>query len=193
MCDKCETNETKPSDIEKEMNDSFLLNRKVFLYEGVSDSSAKDIIRRLMYLDSKSNEDITLFINSPGGVVTDGYAILDCMDAIKSDVITVVTGQAASMGAMIQSHGTKGKRYAWKNARIMIHQPSISGNMYCVTSDMQIQADEIEKMRTKLNKMLSNVTGQTLKKIEKDTDRDYYLSADEALKYGLIDFVENKL
>jgi len=192
-CPGCEEKEEKEKGgLEKQLAESFLKNRRVFLWGAVDDKSAKEVVARLLFLDSQSHDDIVLLINSPGGVITSGTAILDAMDAVKSDVVTVVMGQAASMGAVILAYGKKGKRYAWKRSRIMIHQPLISGTMYGPASDIQIQAEEMLRIRTELNQLLADASGKTLAQIEADTDRDHFLSSDEAKEYGLVDIVENK-
>lgn len=193
-CPGCEEKEEKEEKggLEKQLAESFLKNRRVFLWGAVDDKSAKEVVARLLFLDSQSHDDIVLLINSPGGVITSGTAILDAMDAVKSDVVTVVMGQAASMGAVILAYGKKGKRYAWKRSRIMIHQPLISGTMYGPASDIQIQAEEMLRIRTELNQLLADASGKTLQQIEADTDRDHFLSSDEAKEYGLVDIVENK-
>jgi len=177
--------------LEKQLAESFLKNRRVFLWGAVDDKSAKEVVARLLFLDSQSHDDIVLLINSPGGVITSGTAILDAMDAVKSDVVTVVMGQAASMGAVILAYGKQGKRYAWKRARVMIHQPLISGTMYGPASDIQIQAEEMLRIRKDLNQLLADASGKTLEQIEADTDRDHFLSSDESKEYGLVDIVEN--
>ena len=177
--------------LEKQLAESFLKNRRVFLWGAVDDKSAKEVVARMLFLDSQSHDDIVLLINSPGGVITSGTAILDAMDAVKSDVVTVVMGQAASMGAVILAYGQKGKRYAWKRARVMIHQPLISGTMYGPASDIQIQAEEMLRIRQDLNQLLADASGKTLAQIEADTDRDHFLSSDESKDYGLVDIVEN--
>ena len=156
-----------------------------FLCGEINDAMANIIISELLYLDSKSHEDIYLYINSPGGSVTSGMAIYDTMNYIKSDVKTICIGMAASMASVLLSSGTKGKRCALKNADVMIHQPL--GGMEGQASDMKIACERILKIKDKLNKILVQNTNQTLKTIEKDTDRDYFLSSKEALSYGLID------
>jgi ATP-dependent Clp protease protease subunit len=192
-CPGCEEKEEKDKGgLEKQLAESFLKNRRVFLWGAVDDKSAKEVVARLLFLDSQSHDDIVLLINSPGGVITSGTAILDAMDSVKSDVVTVVMGQAASMGAVILAYGQKGKRYAWKRSRIMIHQPLISGTMYGPASDIQIQAEEMLRIRTDLNQLLADASGKSLAQIEADTDRDHFLSSDEAKEYGLVDIVENK-
>lgn len=192
MCD-CKETAPKTPDLEKEVSESFLAKRQIFIWDAIDDKLAKEVVAKLLYLDSKNNDDITLFINSPGGVISSGCAILDAMDAVKSDIVTIVNGQAASMAAVIQAYGTKGKRYAWNRSRIMIHQPLISGRLHGVTADIQIQADEILRIRTEMNTVLARCTGKTIEQIEQDTDRDYFMSSEEALAYGMIDFVENKI
>lgn len=190
-CDKKPEEGSK--DLSKEMADSFLKRRKLFLFSGVDDKKAEELIKSLMYLDQQNQEDITLFINSPGGVISSGMAIYDTMKAIKSDVVTVVCGQAASMGAFLLSGGTKGKRFSWANSRIMIHQPLISGHMWGPASDIQIQAEEMLRIRTMLNKLLADQTGKTEEQIERDTERDNFMTAEEAKAYGLVDHVRNLL
>ncbi|MDR2592973.1 MAG: ATP-dependent Clp protease proteolytic subunit [Chitinispirillales bacterium] len=172
-----------------EMEEQFLNRRKVFLWGEVCDESAEEIVKKILFLDGVSSEDITLYINSPGGVISSGLAIYDAMCRAKSDVSTVVMGQAASMGAVLLCAGAKGKRFAWEHARVLIHQPLISGNMYGPASDIQIQAEEMLRTRENLNKILAAHTGQTLQKITEDTDRDYFMSADEAQEYGIVDKV----
>ena len=162
-----------------------LEDRILFLSGEINDQTANLIISELLYLDSKNHEDIYMYINSPGGSVTSGMAIYDTMNYIKSDVKTICVGIAASMAAFLLSSGKKGKRYALKNADVMIHQPL--GGMQGQASDMKIACERILKMKDKLNKILAKNTNQPLAKIKKDTDRDYYLTSEEAKKYGLID------
>jgi ATP-dependent Clp protease protease subunit len=165
-----------------------LKERIIFLGEAIDDYVANLIVAQLLFLSADDSEkDIYLYINSPGGVVTGGMAILDTMKFIKNKVHTICIGQAASMGAVLLAGGEKGKRFALPNARIMIHQPL--GGAQGQATDIQIQAQEIGRIKTSLNKMLADWTGQTVATIEKDTDRDFYMSAEEALKYGLIDEV----
>lgn len=175
----------------KEVEEYLARNRQVFLWGGVDDSTAEKLVKRMLYLDSKSHEDIVLFINSPGGVISSGLAIYDCMQAIASDVCTVVCGQAASMGAVLLAAGAKGKRYAWKHSRVMIHQPLIHGEMVAPASDIQIQAEEMLRIREVLNEILARHTGKTPEVIGKDTDRDKFLTAAEAAAYGLVDEVRD--
>lgn len=162
-----------------------LKDRIIFITGEINDHTSNIIISELLYLDSLSNEDISIYINSPGGSVTSGMAIYDTMNYIKSDVKTIVVGMAASMAAFLLACGTKGKRYALTNSEVMIHQPlgGVSGQ----ATDIKIAAERIVKLKNRLNEILAKKTGQTLKKIMKDTDRDHYMDAIEAKKYGLID------
>jgi len=163
-----------------------LKQRIIFLNSAIDDHIASLIVAQLLYLEAEDPEkDISLYINSPGGVVTSGMAIFDTMNYIKPDVSTICIGQAASMGALLLAAGTKGKRISLPNSRIMIHQPL--GGAQGQASDIEIAANEILSLRKKLNHILKEATGQPLKKIETDTDRNYFLSAEEALKYGIID------
>jgi ATP-dependent Clp protease protease subunit len=163
-----------------------LEDRIVFLNGEVNDLSANLVVAQLIYLEGKNpDKDIFLYINSPGGSVSAGMAIYDTMNYIKCDVSTICVGLAASMGALLLSSGTKGKRFALPNSDIMIHQPL--GGTQGQASDIAIQADQIMKTKKKLNKILSENTSQPISKVEKDTDRDHFMSAEEALKYGLID------
>lgn len=165
-----------------------LKERIIFLGTQVTDDIANLIIAQLLFLEADDpDKDITFYINSPGGSVTAGLAIYDTMQYIKCDIATLCMGQASSMGAFLLASGTKGKRHSLPNTRIMIHQPM--GGFQGQASDIDIHAKEILRMREDLNKMLVKATGQTMKKISKDTDRDYYMSAVEAKKYGIIDKV----
>ena len=169
-----------------------LKDRIIFISGEINDSLANQVVASLLYLDSLSHDDISLYINSPGGSVTAGFAIYDTMNFIKSDVATICLGIAASMGAFLLSSGEKSKRYALPNADIMIHQPL--GGTEGQATDIKIVADRIILLKKKLNKILAKNTCQSIKKIEKDTERDYYLSAKEAKEYGLIDLViQNKI
>ncbi len=165
-----------------------LKERIVFLGTPIDDNVSSLIIAQLLFLEAESSDkDIYLYINSPGGIITSGMGIYDTMNYIKPDVATICMGQAASMGAFLLSGGARGKRSALPNARIMIHQPL--GGVEGQASDIKIQSDEIIRLRTNLNKILAKNTKQTLKKIEKDTDRNFFMSADEAKNYGLIDTI----
>ena len=163
-----------------------LKDRIIFLGDDVSDVSASLIVAQLLFLESEDpDKDINFYINSPGGSVTAGLAIYDTMRHIKCDVSTLCIGMAASMGAFLLAGGTKGKRFAMPNAEIMIHQPS--GGARGQATDIQIQAERIIQMKQKLNQMLADNTGQPLSKIAEDTERDNFMSSQEALDYGLID------
>ena len=165
-----------------------LEDRIIFLSGEINDGMANTIVAQLIYLESKDmNKDISLYINSPGGSVSAGLAIYDTMQYIHCDVSTICIGLAASMGAFLLSSGTKGKRFALPNSEIMIHQPL--GGAQGQASDIKIQAEHILKIRDKMNRILSENTGKSVAEIERDTDRDNYLSAEEAQKYGLIDKV----
>ena len=174
---------------------SRLLNdRIIVLSEDVNDTSASLVVAQLLYLEGQDpDKDISLYINSPGGSISAGMAIHDTIQYIKCDVSTICMGMAASMGAFLLSSGTKGKRFALPNAEIMIHQPLIAGGqgggLSGQATDIKIHADHIVRTREKMNRMLSEYTGQPLEKVEQDTERDNFLSAQEAKEYGLIDEV----
>lgn len=182
-----------PTVIEKKYNGELafdlysrlLKDRIIFINGEITDITSNIIISELLYLDSINNEDIYIYINSPGGSVTAGMAIYDTMNYIKSDIQIVVVGIAASMAAFLLASGTKGKRCALENSEVMIHQPlgGVSGQ----ATEIQIAAERILKLKGKLNSLLAKNTGNSLKKIKKDTERDYYMNAKEALKYGIID------
>lgn len=164
-----------------------LESRIIFINGEINDSLSNLVISELLYLDSLNKNDIDIYINSPGGSVTSGLAIIDTMNFIKSDVRTIVTGMAASMASLILASGEKGKRCSLKNSEVMIHQPL--GNTSGQATDILIQAKRIENKKKLLNKMLSTLTGQTLKKVELDTERDTYLDSSKALEYGIIDSI----
>ena len=166
---------------------SRLLEDRIIMLSGeIDDAVANTVVAQLLYLEGKDpDKDISIYINSPGGSVTAGLAIYDTMNYIKCDVNTICIGMAASMGAFLLSSGTKGKRYSLPNSEIMIHQPL--GGAQGQASDIKIQADHIIKIKAKLNKILAENTGKDFAVVENDTDRDNYLSAEEALEYGLID------
>ncbi|GBF72328.1 ATP-dependent Clp endopeptidase, proteolytic subunit ClpP [Paenibacillus sp. 598K] len=169
-----------------------LKDRIIFLGSGVNDVVANSIIAQMLFLAADDPEkDISLYINSPGGSITAGMAIFDTMQYIKPDVSTICVGMAASMGAFLLTAGAKGKRYALPNSEVMIHQPL--GGAEGQASDIEIRAKRILKMRDKLNHILADRTGQPLERIEKDTDRDYFMSAEEAQKYGLVDKVIERI
>ena len=171
---------------------SRLLNdRIIFLSDEVNDVTASLVVAQLLYLEAQDpDKDVYLYINSPGGSITSGMAIYDTMNYIKCDVCTICVGMAASMGAFLLSSGAKGKRFALPNAEVMIHQPL--GGMQGQATDIKIHADRILKIKAKLNSLLSEQTGKPLDVIERDTERDNFMSADEALAYGLIDKVITK-
>jgi ATP-dependent Clp protease protease subunit len=165
------------------------VERILFLGQEVSDGIANSLVAQMLYLDSEdSSKPIYLYINSPGGSVTAGLAIYDTMQYVKSDVVTICVGLAASMGAFLLAAGTKGKRLALPHSRIMIHQP-LGGTSQRQASDIEIEAKEILRIKDMLNRSLAEMCGQPLEKVTKDTDRDYFLSAEEAREYGLIDRV----
>lgn len=168
-----------------------LEDRIIFITGEITDATANTVVAQLIYLESKNpSKDISLYINSPGGSVTAGMAIFDTMRYIKCDVSTICIGMAASMAAFLLSSGTKGKRYCLENSEVMIHQPL--GGAQGQASDILISANHIIKTRDKLNKLLSENTGQELSKISKDVDRDFFMTADEASKYGIVDKVIKK-
>ena len=162
-----------------------LKNRIILLSGEIDDNTANVVIAELLYLDSINNDDISLYINSPGGSVSAGMAIFDTMNYIKSDVSTICIGMAASMAAFLLSSGTKGKRYCLPNSEVMIHQPL--GGVQGQATEIKIVAERIIKLKNKLNQILSEKTNKKLSEIEKDTDRDYYMNSQEALEYGIID------
>ena len=168
---------------------SRLLKDRIIMLSGeVNDAVASSIVAQLLFLEAEDpQKDIYFYINSPGGVITSGMAIYDTMNYIRPDVCTICIGQAASMGAFLLSSGTKGKRYALPHARIMIHQPL--GGAQGQATDIEIQAKEILRMKAELNEILAKNCGQSVKKLEKDTDRDNFMSAAEAVEYGIIDEV----
>ncbi len=182
-----------PTIIEKTNNKEYaydlysrlLKDRIIFISGEINNSLSNIVVSELLYLDSINNNDISLYINSPGGEISSGLAIYDTINFIKSDVKTICIGMAASMGAFLLSSGTKGKRYSLKNSEIMIHQPL--GGAEGKATDIQIAADHIMRTKDKMNKILAKNTNQALKKILKDTEADYYMNAKEAKEYGLID------
>lgn len=182
-----------PNIIEKNYNgeriydiySKLLNNRIIFLNGEINDDVSSLIVSELLYLDSLNHQDIHIYINSPGGSVTGGLAIIDTMNLIKSDVSTLSVGLCASMAAVILAAGTKNKRYSLPNSEIMIHQ--VLGGVEGKASDVQVQAERILKMKKKMNIILADITGKSVKKINKDTEKDYYLNPKEAIKYGLID------
>ena len=172
-----------------------LKERIIFLSEPGDSASASVVVPQLLFLDAEEpGKDIFLYINTPGGSITDGMAIYDTMQYIKSDVCTICVGMAASMGSVLLAAGTKGKRYALPNSEILIHQPLIGGGgLSGQTTEIKIHADHMVKTREKLNKILSERTGQSIEKIQQDTERDNYMTAQEAKEYGLIDDVMDNI
>ncbi len=171
---------------------SRLLKDRIIMLSGeVNDQVASSIVAQMLFLEAQDpDKDIYFYINSPGGVITSGLSMFDTMNYIKPDIVTICIGQAASMGAFLLASGTKGKRYALPHARIMIHQPS--GGAQGQSTDIQIQAQEIQRLKDTLNEILAEKTGKKAKQIEKDTERDNFMSSQEAMDYGLIDKVLTK-
>ena len=182
-----------PSVIEKTHNGErvydiysrLLKDRIIFIGGEIDDDLANAVISELLFLDSQSNDEISIYINSPGGSITAGMAIYDTMNFVKSSISTICVGMAASMASVLLACGDKGKRYILPNSEVMIHQPL--GGVNGQATEIKIVADRILYLRGKLNKLLADKTGQNIKRIEKDTERDYYLTANEALDYGLVD------
>lgn len=173
---------------------AFLEHRKVFLWGEVTEKSAKDVTEKLLYLEwTDPGKEIFFYINTPGGSVTAGLGIYDTMVMVSSPVTVVVTGMAASMGSILLCGATKGRRLIYPHARVLIHQPLISGRFFAPAVDINIQAKEMERIRDELNQILSEKSGQPIERIEQDTDRDFYLNAKEALEYGLVDEIVEKL
>lgn len=171
-----------------------LKDRIIFLSEDVNQTSASLIIAQLLFLESEDpDKEISLYINSPGGSVTDGLGIIDTMNYIKCPVTTICIGMAASMGALLLTSGTKGKRFATPNAEILIHQPLIGGQgISGQTTEIQIHAEQMIKTRERINRIISETTGKSIEQVAKDTERDNYMTAEEALEYGLIDGIMDK-
>lgn len=176
------------------IQETFLKERKIFLWGGVTDKTASEVTEKLLYLEMDApGKEITFYVNTPGGSITAGMAIYDTMKLISSPITVVVTGMAASMGSILLCGADKGKRLLYPHSRVLIHQPLISGQMVAVAVDIHIQAQEMERLRDELNAILAESSGQPLEKIEQDTDRDFYMTADEAIAYGLADKVVTKL
>ncbi|MDO6761463.1 ATP-dependent Clp protease proteolytic subunit [Tamlana sp. 2_MG-2023] len=174
--------------VQDAIDSKFIEQRKVFLWGQVDDKSAKHVIDRLMYLDALGSDDIELYINSPGGYVTSGFAIYDCIKALNSEVSTICTGFAASMGSIILSAGAKGKRFIQPHARVMIHQPS--GGARGQASDIEITAKEIVITKELSAKILADNCGQDFEKVMKDFNRDHWMGAEESVEYGIVDGVK---
>ena len=187
--DDDETSDGKsPTPVSALIQKKFLDQRKIFLWGAVTDASAKDLTEKLLYLEAiDPGKEITFYLNSPGGSITAGMAVFDTMQIITSPITVVVTGMAASMGSILLSGAPKGKRLLYKHSRVLIHQPLISGRFVGPATDINIQAQEMEKLRSELNQILADASGQPLERINQDTDRDFYLNASEAIEYGLAD------
>jgi ATP-dependent Clp protease protease subunit len=172
----------------------FLEQRKLFLWGAVTDQTAKDMTEKLLYLEAVDpGKEITFYINTPGGSITAGIAVYDTMQLITSPITVVVTGMAASMGSILLSGAKKGRRLLYPHSRVLIHQPLISGRFTGPATDINIQAMEMEKVRAELNQILAKASGQPIERIERDTDRDFYLNAKEAIDYGLADRIVDKI
>lgn len=178
----------------KKSDELFFENRAIYLWGVVDDTSAKDVVNRLLLLDAdKPGEEIKFYINSPGGVVTSGMVMYDTMQMINSPVTTICMGLAASMGSILLSGGTKGKRMIFPHGEVMIHQPSLGGYMRGVSADLEIQAIQIKKTKEIGATILSKNTGQSYEKVLRDLERDYWMDAEEAVKYGIVDGILDKL
>ena len=182
-----EEKDKKTNSVAEIIQSKFLEERKIFLWGEVSDRSARDLTEKLLFLEANDpGKEITFYINSPGGSITAGMAIYDTMQLISSPIAVVVTGMAASMGSILLCGATKGRRLLYPHSRVLIHQPLITGRMVAAAVDINIQAQEMEKLREELNGILSETSGQPLEKIQQDTDRDYWMSAEEATEYGIV-------
>ncbi len=189
-----EDKDKKPGPVAEAIQSKFLEDRKVFLWGEVSDKSARDITEKLLHLEAtEPGKEITFYINSPGGSITAGMAIYDTMQLISSPIKVVVTGMAASMGSILLCGASKGRRFLYPHSRVLIHQPLITGRMVAAAVDINIQAQEMERLREELNGILASTSGQPLEKIQQDTDRDFYLNAHEAIAYGLADEIVEKI
>jgi ATP-dependent Clp protease protease subunit len=183
-----------PRTVSSVIQKKFLEQRKIFLWGAVTDETAKDVCDRLLYLEALApGKEITFYINTPGGSVTAGMAVFDSMRMITSPVTVVVTGMAASMGSILLCGAAKGRRLLYPHARVLIHQPLISGRFIGPATDINIQAQEMEKLRGEMNHILSEASGQPIEKIARDSDRDFYLNAAEAIAYGLADKIVTKI
>ncbi len=192
--DEHEEKDAKPepmgSYLTKKMEKLFFEKRTVYLWGVVDDKSARDVVSKLLVLDAeKPGEEIKLFINSPGGVVTSGMVIYDTMQMIKSPVSTICMGLAASMGSILLSAGTKGKRFVYQHGEVMIHQPSLGGYFQATSADIEIQANQIKKTKELGATILAKNCGKSFEQIMEDFDRDYWMDADEAVAYGIVDAI----
>ncbi len=192
--EKEETVGKTPTPVGAQIQRKFLEQRKIFLWGAVTDETAKDITEKLLYLEASApGKEIYFYMNTPGGSITAGMAIYDTIKIITSPVTVIVTGMAASMGSILLSAPKKGRRLLFPHARVLIHQPLISGRFIGPATDINIQAQEMEKLRAELNQILAEASGQTLEKVARDSDRDFYLNAKEAIEYGLADRIVDKL
>jgi ATP-dependent Clp protease protease subunit len=189
-----EPSKIQPGPVATLIQKKFLEQRKIFLWGPITDETAKDICERLLYLESGDpGKEITFYMNTPGGSITAGMAIFDTMRLISSPITIVVTGMAASMGSILLCGTPKGRRLFFPHGRVLIHQPLISGRFIGPATDINIQAQEMEKLRAELNQILADASGQPIDKIARDSDRDFYLNAQEAIAYGLGDRIIDKL
>ncbi|MEX0322248.1 MAG: ClpP family protease [Puniceicoccaceae bacterium] len=183
-----ESDSPKKMPLSEMMRRKFLEERKIFFWGDVNDDSARLATEQLLYLEAMDpGKEITLYLNSPGGSITAGMAVYDTMQLITSPIKVIVVGLAASMGSIFLCGGEKGKRLLYPHSRVLIHQPLIMGTMRGAAVDIHIQAQEMEKLREEMNRILAEASGQPIEKIQKDTDRDFYLNAEEAIEYGLAD------
>lgn len=186
--------ESKGTPIAAVIQKKFLKERKIFLWGAVTDATAKDLTEKLLYLEADApGKEIFFYMNTPGGSITAGMAVYDTMQLITSPITVIVTGMAASMGSILLSGAPKGRRLLYPHSRVLIHQPLISGRMVGPATDINIQAKEMEKIRAELNQILADASGQPLERINRDTDRDFYLNAQEAIAYGLADKIVDKI
>lgn len=183
-----------PNPVAALIEKKFLSQRKIFLWGAVTDDTAKEITEKLLYLESSApGKEIYFYMNTPGGSITAGMAVYDTIKMISSPVTVIVTGMAASMGSILLCAAPKGRRLIYPHARVLIHQPLITGRMIGPAVDINIQAREMEKLREELNGILAAASGQSMEKITRDTDRDFYLNAKEAIEYGLADKIVEKI
>jgi ATP-dependent Clp protease protease subunit len=189
----CSSSKT-PTPVGAQIQRKFLEQRKIFLWGAVTDETAKDLTEKLLYLEAVGpGKEINFYMNTPGGSITAGMAVYDTIKLITSPVNIIVTGMAASMGSILLSSVQKGRRFIFPHARVLIHQPLITGRMVGPASDINIQAKEMEKLRAELNQILAEASGQPIEKVARDSDRDFYLNAEEAIAYGLADKIVTKL
>lgn len=186
--------ESKSTPVSALIQKKFLKARKIFLWGAVTDATAKDLTEKLLFLEADApGKEIYFYMNTPGGSITAGMAVYDTMKMITSPITVIVTGMAASMGSILLSGAPKGRRLLYPHSRVLIHQPLISGRMVGPATDINIQAKEMEKIRAELNQILADASGQPLERINRDTDRDFYLNAQEAIAYGLADKIVDKV